>query len=142
MALSAKVITLRRQNVKNVERVMFRVVGLYGLSYNGMRMPLNDSESIESGQVCVTMDPDADPDSNIGIIDYEKGDLTVRYAAQLVFPGLYELITSGNHDPSLLNPVRAVATDKCTLNAELTGWRALGCLDFLPGSYWAGAEGG
>lgn len=52
------------------------------------------------------------------------------------------MLTSGGHDPSLLNPIRAVATDRCTLTPDLSGWRALGCLDFLPGSYWAGAEGG
>jgi hypothetical protein len=140
--LTAEEVAKRRSNIKSAERVMFSVKALYGLSAKGMRMPLNENEFIESGQVCVTIDPDADPTGNVGIIDYEQGKLKVRYAAQMVFPGLYDLITKGNHDPSLLNPVRVVATDDCELTKDLSGWRALGCLEFLPGSIWAGAAGG
>lgn len=59
-----------------------------------------------------------------------------------LFPGLYELIRRGGHDPSLLNPVRVTATDECRLEEDFSGWHALGCLEFLPGSIWAGASGG
>jgi len=123
-------------------RVLFRVSNLYGLSQESVRLPLNDTESIESGQVCVTIDPDADASSNLGLIDYQEGRLKVRYGVQVVFPGLYRLVTAGDHDPVLLNPIRAIATDECTLTEDLTGFRALGCLEFLPGSLWAGADGG
>jgi hypothetical protein len=42
-------------------------------------MPLDETEVIESGQVCVTLDPDADSSGNVGTIDYDQGKLTVRW---------------------------------------------------------------
>jgi len=63
-----------------------------------------------------------------------QDESAVRGAA--VFPGLYRLITSGRFDTSLLNPIRANGTDECSLTADYSGWRALGCLRFLPGSLW------
>ena len=132
----------RRAEKKSVDRVAFRIQGLYGISFKGMPMPLNKEEHIDSGQICVTIDPDADGTSNVGIVDFDGGRLRVKYGAQMVFPGLYRLVTEGRYDPCLLHPVRVVATDECTLTSERTGWHALGCLDFLPGSIWAGASGG
>jgi hypothetical protein len=123
------------------QQVMFGLRALYGLSPSSIRLPLNERESIDSGQVCVTIDPDADPSCNVGLIDYERGKLTVRYGGQLVFPGLFDLVMGGRFDPGLLHPVRGVATDDCTLTSDLTGWRADGRLQFLPGSIWAGAHG-
>lgn len=142
MELTVEAITARHNSSKLTQQVMFRVRALYGLSRQSIQIPLNETEAIKSGQVCVTIDPDADPSSNIGVIDYDQGKLTVRYGIHAVFPGLYQLITRRKHDPSLLNPVRVVATDECTLTPDLSGWRALGCLEFLPGSIWAGAGGG
>jgi|SRR5579864_5599212 len=141
-SLTIETVEQRRAAKRSAEQVAFRIQGLYGLSMQGMRMPLNKTEEIESGQVCVTIDPDADSSSNLGIVDFERGRLRVKYGAQMVFPGLYELVTTGRFDPSLLHPVRAVATDECTLTEDRSGWHALGCLDFLPGSIWAGATGG
>ncbi len=123
-------------------RVLFAVKGIYGLSKHSIPLPLNERESIESGQICATADPDADPSCNLGVIDYERGVLTIRYGAQAIFPGLYELLSQGRYDPGLLHPVRAVATDQCTLTPDYRAWRALGCLEFLPGSIWSGADGG
>jgi hypothetical protein len=123
------------------QQVMFGLRALYGLSPSTIRLPLNERESIDSGQVCVTIDPEADPSCNMGLIDFERGKLTVRYGGQLVFPGLYELVMGGRFDPGLLHPVRGVATDDCTLTPDLAGWRADGRLQFLPGSIWAGAHG-
>lgn len=123
-------------------KVVFRVAGLYGLSRESMKFPLGGGNSIDSGQICLTLDPEASATGNIGQIDYDKRSLTVRYDAQLVFPGLYELVSSGRHDPSLLNPVRVTATDQCRVFDDLSGWHAIGCLEFLPGSIWAGAAGG
>lgn len=124
------------------DQVMFAIKAVYGLSTHSIRLPLSETDGIESGQVCATIDPEADPSSNVGVIDFERGKLKVRYGAQAVFPGLYELVTQRRYDPSLLHPVRAVATDDCTLTPDFGGWHAVGCLEFLPGSLWAGAEGG
>jgi hypothetical protein len=142
--LTTDAIATRRndQNKGTAERVTFGVKSMYGLSRQSVPLPVNESQTIESGQVCVTLDPEADQLGNIGTIDYVGGKLKVRYAVQAVFPGLYELIRSGDHDPSLLAPVRMVATDDCILTGDMKGWHAYGCLDFLPGSIWAGASGG
>jgi hypothetical protein len=123
-------------------RVLFAVKGIFGLSKHSIRLPLNESEWIESGQICATADPDADPSCNLGVIDFERGALTIRYGAQAIFPGLYALLSQGRYDPGLLHPIRAVATDQCTLTPDYRAWRALGCLEFLPGSIWSGADGG
>jgi len=140
--LTQEVIETRRRTKEAVQRVTFGVNALYGLSRESVLFPVSARESIETGQVCVTLDPEAEQASNLGVIDYEAGSISVRYGIQAVFPGLYNLIRSGKHDPSLLNPVRAIATDKCTVTEDLRGFHAMGCLDFLPGSLWAGAEGG
>ncbi len=133
----------RRQRPEPDRQVMFKLAGLWGVSDSeGMRMPLNREESIQSGQCTIMLDPDSGPETNLGVIDFERHFLRVRYGVQMVFPGLYDLITSGQHDTGLLSPVRAVATDDCQVEEDFSGWRALGKLDFLPGSLWAGASGG
>lgn len=131
-----------RQLTEEAERVAFSVQKLYGLSSQSVTLPLNSSETMESGQVCVTMDPEARHSGNIGLADFARRKLKVTYAVQAVFPGLHELVKTGNYSPELLAPVRLVATDDCTLTPELSGWHAFGCLEFLPGSVWAGAKGG
>ena len=143
-AVSPQEIAARREEhaVKPRTRVAFRVAGLYGLCMEGIRMPLNERESIDSGPISLTLDAESDPATNIGMVDFERGTLTVRYAIQAVFPGLFDLVTSRRFDTSLLNPVRGTATDECTLTDDHSGWRALGCLELLPGSLWAGAQGG
>jgi len=123
-------------------RLIFRVAGLYGLSATSVALPLPNGGSIDSGQICLTLDPDASVSGNLGEIDYLQYSLTIKYDAQLVFPGLCELIRLGGHDASLLNPVRVTATDNCKVSEDYSGWRAVGCLEFLPGSLWAGAAGG
>jgi hypothetical protein len=142
MSLTAEEIAARRGRQDAPDRVLFRVSALYGLSRGSVRLPLNRTESIESGQVCVTIDPEADPSGNIGMIDFTRRTLRVRYGCQVIFPGLHDLVMSGKFDPNLLRPPRAVATDDCTVTPDYSGWRALGCIDFLPGSIWAGAGGG
>ena len=140
--LTMDAIEQRREKARELARVTFGVTDLYGLSRHSIRMPLGNGESIESGQVCVTIDPDADATQNVGIADFRERRIVVRYGVQAVFPGLFRLVTQGKFEPDLLNPIRATATDECTINEEMTGWRAFGCLDFLPGSLWAGAQGG
>lgn len=140
--LTLAAVEARRYQAVAPDRVLFRVTGLYGLCPTGLSLPLGSAGMIHSGPVSLTMDPDADPSCNLGVIDYVANKLKIRYGAQAVFPALYDLVASGNHDPSLLNPTRLVATDDCTITPDLTGWRALGCLDFLPGSIWSGATGG
>ncbi|HEX6074498.1 MAG TPA: hypothetical protein VFZ32_04435 [Micromonosporaceae bacterium] len=133
----------RRSEPEPDRQVLFRLAGLWGVSdAEGMRMPLNKEESIQSGQMCIMLDNESSADANLGVIDYDRQYLRVRYGVQAVFPNLYDLITEGRHDPSLLSPIRAVATDNCEVLPDFSGWRALGKLDFLPGSLWAGASGG
>lgn len=122
-------------------QVVFRIEGLYGLASESLTMPLNRHESFETGNAVITLDPHADPSTNLGIIDYDGGTLRVRYGVQLVFPGLHDLVVEGGHDPSLLRPARAIATDECTLTEDFGGWQAYGCLELLPGSIWAGTKG-
>ncbi|MGH3157711.1 MAG: hypothetical protein ACRDNF_14195 [Streptosporangiaceae bacterium] len=140
--LSVEDLEQRRIAPQPTNRVVFRVEALYGISANGMKMPLNPEESIDSGQVVLMLDPEMPPATNIGIVDFDQLALRVRYGVQAVFPGLHELVLSGRHDPSLLAPVRAIATDDCTVEPDLSGWHAQGCLEFLPGSMWSGAKGG
>ena len=140
--LTADAVNERRDKRVVPDRVLFRLTGLYGLSPQGGTLPIGPDRSIPSGPVALMADPDADPGCNTGIIDFANNTLKVRYGAHAVFPGLYDLVVAGKHDPGLLNPVRLIATDECTLTPGAMGWRALGCLDFLPGSIWAGAAGG
>jgi hypothetical protein len=140
--LTSEAVEARRHQAVAPDRVLFRITGLYGLCPQGISLPIGASRLIDSGPVALTMDPEADPSCNLGVIDFPGNKLKVRYGAQAVFPALYDLVGSGNHDPSLLNPTRLVATDECTITPDFNGWRALGCLDFLPGSIWSGATGG
>jgi hypothetical protein len=131
----------RRKVPEPTEQVIFRVAGLYGVSKGSVPFPISSTESIDSGPVSITLDPE-NTSANVGLIDYSRYYLRIRYGIHGVFPGIHQLVMSGKHDLSLLGPVRAVATDECQVTPDMTGWRALGCLDFLPGSLWAGASGG
>jgi len=142
LAVNPADIAARRMASEPTERVVFRVAGLYGVSRHSVPFPLSKTESIDSGMVTITLDPESHAGGNVGIMDFEKRYLRVRYNVHAVFPALHELVTSGKYDLSLLGPVRATATDECAVNEEYSGWRALGCMDFLPGSLWAGASGG
>src|SRR5689334_11148803 len=122
--LSIEEIEARRALPEPTNRVVFRIAGLYGICRDGVRMPLSREESIDSGPICLTLDPESPPHTNFGIVDYEKKHLRVRYNVQAVFPGLFDLVTSGRHDRSLLHPVRATATDDCEVADDLSGWRA------------------
>lgn len=141
LEITAEDIAERRRATEPTDRVIFRVAGLYGLSKESVPFPISSTESIDSGPVSVTLDPE-NHTSNVGLIDYDRCYLRIRYGIHGVFPGMHQLVMSGKHDLSLLGPVRAVATDECRVTPDMTGWRALGCLDFLPGSLWAGASGG
>jgi hypothetical protein len=132
----------RRASTEPTEKTVFRVAGLYGFSRESLPFPISRTETIDSGPISISMDPESDNLTNLGVIDYENCYLRVRYSGHMIFPGIHELVTSGKHDLSLLGPVRATATDDCIVEPDLSGWRALGTLDFLPGSIWAGAAGG
>jgi hypothetical protein len=140
-AVSPEEIAARRLREQPSDRVVFRVGGLYGVSKGGVPFPVNETEAVDSGVVSLTLDPQS-TSGNVGIIDFERRYLRVTYNVHAVFPGLHELVMSGKHDLSLLGPVRATATDECAITEDMSGWRALGCMDFLPGSLWAGASGG
>jgi hypothetical protein len=142
LAVTPEEIAARRLREHPTDRVVFRVAGLYGLSNESVPFPVSPTESVDSGLVSITLDPEAGAGGNVGIIDFDKCYMRVRYTIHAVFPGLHQLVMSGKHDLSLLGPVRATATDECAVTEDMTGWRALGCMDFLPGSLWAGASGG
>lgn len=135
-------IAQRRAAPEPCQKVIFRVAGLYGFANDGAKFPLSPTETFDSGPIALTLDPEAGPSGNVGVVDFDAMSLRVTYHAHAVFPGIHKLVMSGKHDLSLLGPVRVVATDECRLTADLSGWHALGCLDFLPGSLWAGASGG
>jgi hypothetical protein len=141
-AISPEEIAARRSLPPPANRVIFQVAGLYGFNREGVPFPFSQTVSIDSGPVTISLDPEAGAAGNVGIIDFDSFDLRVRYGVHAIFPGIHDLVTSGKHDLSLLGPVRATATDLCTVTPDMTGWRALGCMDFLPGSLWAGASGG
>jgi hypothetical protein len=142
LAVTAADIAARRLQESPTDRIVFRVAGLYGVSPDSVPFPVSETESIDSGPVSLTMDPESGSSGNVGLIDFERRYLRVRYNVHAVFPGMHQLVMSGKHDLSLLGPVRATATDECAVAEDLSGWRALGCLDFLPGSLWSGASGG
>lgn len=141
MTLTVDEVMARAEQPEPAAKVIFKIDELYGVS-EGTKFPLNKSESIDTGPMALTIDPRADPAMNVGMVDFSSKNMRVRYGVQIVFPGLHKLVTSGQHDLDLLGPVRAIATDECTLTPDLTGWRALGCLELLPGSMWSGAKGG
>jgi hypothetical protein len=142
LAVTPSDIAARRLQQQPADRVVFRVAGLYGVSSHSAPFPVSRDETIDSGIVSITLDPETGVAGNVGIMDFEKRYLRVTYNVHAVFPGLHQLVMSGKHDLSLLGPVRATATDECAVTEDYSGWRALGCMDFLPGSLWAGASGG
>lgn len=142
LAVTPEEIARRRLEAEPSERVVFRIAGLYGVSNHSVPFPVSATDAIDSGTVSITLDPETGAAGNVGIMDFDRRYLRVRYNVHAVFPGLHKLVMSGNHDLSLLGPVRATATDECSVTEDYSGWRALGCMDFLPGSLWAGASGG
>ncbi|HYS34130.1 MAG TPA: hypothetical protein VEO01_00640 [Pseudonocardiaceae bacterium] len=141
LTLTVDEILEREMKPEPTDRVIFKIDELYGIAPS-TSFPLNETESVETGQIVMMIDPRTDPTTNLGIVDFTSMSLRVRYGIQAVFPGLHEMVMSGKHDLSLLGPVRAIATDECKLTEDLTGWRAFGCLELLPGSLWSGAKGG
>ncbi|HET6211531.1 MAG TPA: hypothetical protein VFE14_01525 [Micromonosporaceae bacterium] len=142
LAVTPEEITARRMREHPTDKVVFRVAGLYGVSTHSVPFPVSATDAVDSGVVSITQDPETHGSGNVGIIDFERRYLRVTYNIHAVFPGLHKLVMSGKHDLDLLGPVRATATDECAVTEDMSGWRALGCMDFLPGSMWAGASGG
>jgi hypothetical protein len=124
------------------DRVMVRIAGLYGLVRDEVQVPVSASESIDSGPVLLTLDPEADASANVGVADFGKNTMRLRYGVQIAFGGLHELVKGGDYDRSLLNPPRGVSVTDAKINPDYSGWEAQSCLDFLPGSMWSGAGGG
>ena len=115
------------------QRVMFRVASLWGFSEHGLQLRLSDSEVIDTKELYSTLDPHADPDSNVGVVDFERNTLSVRYGFQVVCPHLYETVIEYGLDPALLIPMRVLNAEECTLNPDLAGWQAKGVTETLPG---------
>lgn len=123
-------------------RVMFRVSGMYGLGRKSIEVPISEHESIDSGQIVMTLDPETDPSASVGVADFGAGTVRMRNGIQLVFTGLHEVVKSGKVDRPLLNPPRGLSVTDARINPDYSGWEAESCLDFLPGSLWSGAGGG
>ena len=123
-------------------QVLFRVTSLYGISKTGMRLPINRSKSIDTGPITITLDPDSEKSSNLGIMNLNSGRMNVRYGIQVVFPALHQLLAQETEENALLNPPRAVSNNTCTLFDDGKGFLARGVVEFLPGSLWSGTQGG
>jgi hypothetical protein len=124
------------------DQVMFRIAGLYAFARESVRVRVSPTESVDSGLASITLDPEADASTHTGVADFEKGTIRMRYGAQVIFPGLHELVRSEGYDRSLLNPPRATAMTDCRINKDYDGWEAQTCIEFLPGSMWSAAGGG
>lgn len=123
-------------------QVLFRVTSLYGISESGISLPINRANSIETGIITVTLDPDSDKTCNLGIMNLDSGRLNVRYGIQTVFPALPQLLAQEVKENALLNPPRAVSNNSCVLFDDNMGFSAQGVVEFLPGSLWSGTKGG
>jgi len=133
---------LQQHEEELATRVMFRVTGLYGLVRQSRPVPISQTDSIDSGPVLLTLDPEADASANVGVADFETGKMRMRYGVQLVFAGLHDLVREGKHDRALLNPPRGISITDARINPDYDGWEAQSCVDFLPGSMWSSAGGG
>jgi hypothetical protein len=134
LALKDNFIEMKEPKAQEGNQVLFRVTSLYGISNSGMKLPINRSESIETGPVTITLDPDSEKSCNLGIMNLESGRMNVRYGIQVVFPALHQLLAQETEENALLNPPRAVDDGK--------GFLAQGAVEFLPGSLWSGTKGG
>jgi len=141
-SVSPDAVAARRRAPEPTTKVAFQLKSLYGFSDHSVKVPLGRDQFVDSGTVALTLDPEAAADGNFGVIDFDRTKLRVRYSVQLMFPGLYDMVQSKEYDSNLLSPARAIATDDCEISEDYSGWRALGRMDFLPGSLWSGAGGG
>ncbi len=142
LALKDESLGIVEPRTQEGNQVLFRVTSLYGISKTGMKLPINRSESIETGPITITLDPDSEKSCNLGIMNLESGRMKVRYGIQVVFPALHQLLVQETEENALLNPPRAVSNNSCTLFDDGKGFLAQGAVEFLPGSLWSGTKGG
>lgn len=142
LVLSDGLTELEQPEIHEGNQVLFRVTSLYGISESGMRLPINRAESIETGPITLTLDPDSDKACNLGIMNLDSGRMNVRYGIQVVFPALQRLLAEEVQGNALLNPPRAVSNNTCALFDDGMGFSAQGVVEFLPGSLWSGTKGG
>ena len=142
LALKDESLGIVEPRTQEGNQVLFRVTSLYGISKTGMKLPINRSESIETGPITITLDPDSEKSCNLGIMNVESGRMKVRYGIQTVFPALHQLLSQETEENALLNPPRAVSNNTCTLFDDGKGFLAQGVVEFLPGSLWSGTKGG
>jgi hypothetical protein len=121
---------------------MIRVAGLYGLGRNEIKIPVSRTESVDSGPIVMTLDPESESSGNLGVLDFQEHSLRMRNGIQLVFGGLHDVVKGEEYDRALLNPPRGLAVTEATINPGYCGWEARTCVDFLPGSMWSGSGGG
>jgi hypothetical protein len=121
---------------------MVRTSGFFAFIRKPVQVPVSPTESIDSGAILMSLDPETDASSNVGVVDFKENKMRMRNTIQLAFHGLRELALSGDYDRALLNPPRGVMVTDARINPDYSGWEAQSCLDFLPGSMWSGAGGG
>lgn len=141
VTLDVNEVLARGEVPEPADQVIFHVEELYGVG-DGARFPLSRTESFDTGPMTMGIDSATSTHTNIGIVDFAARKMRVRYGVEVIFPGMHDLVMSGKYDLDLLGPLRATATDECAVTPEYNGWRALGCLEMLPGSMWSGAKGG
>jgi hypothetical protein len=124
------------------DRVMVRTSGFYAFAREPVQVPVSPTESIDSGAVLLTLDPESDASANVGVADFKENTMRMRNTIQATFHGLREVAASGEYDRSLLNPPRGIMFTDVKIDPDYSGWEAQSCLDFLPGSIWSGAGGG
>ncbi len=124
------------------DRVMVRTTGFFAFVREPVQVPVSPTESIDSGSILMTLDPESDASANVGVADFKENTMRMRNTIQLAFHGLRELAVSGDYDRALLNPPRGILVTDVKINPDYSGWEAQSCLDFLPGSMWSGAGGG
>jgi hypothetical protein len=112
---------------------MFRVATLWGFSRNGLQLRLSDSDVIDTGELYSSLDPHADPGSNVGVVDFERRTLRVRYGIQIMCPRMFDAVIEQGFDPAFAIPMRVINTEECAVNADLSGWQAKGVTEVLPG---------
>ncbi len=142
LGLTVNSVETEQPKIHEGNQVLFRVTSLYGISKTGMKLPVNRTESIETGPMTITLDPDSERSCNLGIMNLESGRMKVRYGIQTVFPALHQLLSQETEENALLNPPRAVSNNTCTLFDDGKGFSAQGAVEFLPGSLWSGTKGG
>ncbi len=106
LALEDDSVEMKQPNTQEGNQVLFRVTSLYGISKSGMELPINRSESIETGPITITLDPDSEKSCNLGIMNLESGRRPIRPKGweQTAERRRYDQMTAMSDDRNRLPP--------------------------------------